>query len=81
MNNQGDVENKGINGKAIGSLIIGIISILGFILIEGDSILSIAGLLLGIIGIREIKKFKQNGRSLALTGVIFNCFGILVLIL
>ena len=48
---------------------------------EEGSILSIAGLLLGIIGIREIKQFKQNGRKVALAGIIYNCLGVFIIIL
>lgn len=57
-------EIKVTNGKAIGSLIIGIVSILGLILIEGGTILSVVGLLLGMIGLRETKQLKQNGGNL-----------------
>ena len=69
-------EIKVTNGKAIGSLIIGIVSILGLILKEGGTILSVAGLLLGMIGLRETKQLKQNGGKFAIAGIICNCLGI-----
>ena len=54
--------------------------ILRLILYEIDlykegTLLSIAGLLLGIISLKEIKQFKQMGRKLALVGIVFNLIG------
>ncbi|SDN39061.1 DUF4190 domain-containing protein [Bacillus sp. OK048] len=69
-------ENKGTNGKAVGSLLIGILSIFGIFFIGYGAILSVAGLLLGIIGLRETKKLRQKGRNIAMVGIIFNCLGI-----
>lgn len=69
MNNQ---KRNFTNGKAIGSLIIGILSILGFFLMKDGTILSVAGLLLGIMGLREAKKLKQNGQGHAKAGMICN---------
>ena len=79
LNTIDNQEIKVTNGKAIGSLIIGILSILGLILIEGGTFLSVGGLLLGMIGLRETKQLKQNGGKLAIAGVICNCFGIVSL--
>lgn len=56
------LENKNTNGKAIGSFILGLIAIFGIPFIDKGRFLSIVGLLLGIIGVIEIKKFEQNGR-------------------
>lgn len=75
LNSQGIQEVKGTNGKAIGSLIIGLVSILGLIFIDGGTILSVAGLLLGMIGLRETKQLKQNGGKFAIAGIICNCLG------
>ena len=61
LNTQDIQEIKVTNGKAIGSLIISILSILGLILIEGGTFLSVGGLLLGMIGLRETQQLKQNG--------------------
>ena len=80
MLNTKDIEEiKVTNGKALGSLIIGIVSILGLILLEGGTILSVVGLLLGMIGIRETKQLKQNGGKFAVAGIICNCLGIVSL--
>ena len=72
-----NIQNSGetTNGKALGTLILGIISILGLIFIKEGTHLSIAGLLLGIISLKEIKQFKQMGRKLALVGIAFNLIG------
>jgi hypothetical protein len=72
-----NIQNSGeiTNGKALGTLILGIISILGLIFIKEGTLLSIAGLLLGIISLKEIKQYKQIGRKLALVGIVFNLIG------
>ncbi|WP_223068659.1 DUF4190 domain-containing protein [Paenibacillus caui] len=72
-------ENKGTNGKAVGSLLIGILSIFGIVIIGNGAVLSLAGLLLGILGLRETKKLRQKGRKLAVAGIIFNCLAIVSL--
>lgn len=73
-------EKKGINGKALGSVLIGIMSVFGIFLIGYGAILSAAGLLLGILALGETKKLRQKGRKLAMFGVIFNCMGIISLL-
>ena len=72
-------DKKDPNGKAIGSVLIGIVSILGIFLIGYGGILSVAGLLLGIFALSETKKLRQKGRKLAGFGIIFNCIGIISL--
>ncbi|MCM3440211.1 DUF4190 domain-containing protein [Metabacillus halosaccharovorans] len=43
-------------------------------------ILGVIGLILGIIGFNEIKRFGQEGRKMAITGIICSCIGILITI-
>ncbi|WP_338473060.1 DUF4190 domain-containing protein [Niallia sp. XMNu-256] len=74
------LENIGMNGKAIGSLLLGIVSTFGIFLVGYGGILSIAGLLLGLFALTEIKKFKLKGRISAVIGVILNCIGIISLL-
>lgn len=74
-------EKKGINGKAVGSVLIGIVSILGIILVGDGSALGAAGLLLGLFALREIKSLGQQGRGLAVFGVILNFISIVRLFL
>lgn len=81
MNNQDIHEIQVTNGKAIGSVLIGIVSILGFILLERGTVLSLAGLFLGLIGLKETKQFNQTGGKLAIAGILFNCFGVVTLFL
>lgn len=70
------------NGKAIPSLILGILSILSLIIIPFLGILlGITGLTLGIIGLKEIKHFNQEGKKIAVSGVICSSLGILLPIL
>jgi hypothetical protein len=66
---------KTTNGKAIGSLIIGMISIFGLIFIEEGTLLSIAGLILGIMSLKETKPFKEIGSKLAMGGILLNFIG------
>ena len=74
MSNQ--EQNISTNGFAIGSLIIGCLSIIGLIFSQDGRLLSIMGILLGIIGLKEVKQFKQKGTKLALVGIILNCIGL-----
>ncbi|WML56468.1 DUF4190 domain-containing protein [Neobacillus sp. PS2-9] len=68
------MENKISNGKAIASLILGILSIITVIL--PGVILGIIGLILGIIGLKEINGFTQQGRKMAVAGIICSGIGI-----
>lgn len=69
------------NRKAIGSVLIGFVSMFGIFLVGYGAILSIAGLLLGIFAISETKRLGQKGIILATFGIIFNCIGIFSLLL
>ncbi len=66
---------KTTNGKAIGSLIIGIIAILGLIFFQEGTLLSIAGLILGIMSLKETKPFKEIGSKLVMGGILLNFIG------
>lgn len=81
MSNLDVSKSKVTNGKAIASLILGILSIVTFILTLVGIILGIIGLILGIIGLKEINRFTQDGRKMAVAGVICSSFGILLPIL
>ena len=70
-------QNISTNGFAIWSLIIGCVSITGLIFSQDGRILSIMGILQGIIGLKEAKQFKQKGIKLALVGIIFNSIGLI----
>lgn len=56
----------------MGSLLLGLVSIIGILFVGQGSFLSIAGILLGFIGVREINSFNQNGKGLAIIGMILN---------
>ena len=79
LETQKNPDKKDTNEKAIGSLLIGIVSIIRIFLVGYGGILSVAGLLLGIFGLREIKKLRQKGIKLAVVGIGFNCLGIVSL--
>ncbi|MGQ4668718.1 DUF4190 domain-containing protein [Metabacillus halosaccharovorans] len=73
-------ENLNTNGKAIAALILGILSIITIIFTGVGIILGVIGLILGIIGFNEIKRFGQEGRKMAITGIICSCIGIFITI-
>jgi uncharacterized membrane protein len=74
-------ETRRINGKAVGSLLIGLISIAGIMLVGEGAVLSLAGLILGFTGLRETKQGEQTGFRAAAAGLILNAIGIISLIL
>lgn len=63
MNETPQVESKKTNGMAIASLILSIIGI------------SIVGVILGIVALNQIKKTGEEGRGLALAGIIVGAIG------
>lgn len=78
INNFVAFENSVTNGKAITSLILGILSMLFAILGLVGLILSIIGLICGILGLREIKNLKQKGHKLAVSGMVCSVLGIIL---
>lgn len=66
------------NGKATASLILGVISIVLMPVPFGGLILSVVGLILGIVGLSEIKRLNQGGKKTAIAGIV--CSGLAILI-
>jgi hypothetical protein len=66
------------NKKAIVALVLGILSVLSIIFIGLGIIFGIIGLTLGIIGLTEIKRFNQEGRKIAVTGIVCSSLGIVL---
>ncbi|AIF42880.1 DUF4190 domain-containing protein [Virgibacillus sp. SK37] len=66
------------NSKATASLILGVISIVLLIIPFAGLILAVVGLTLGIIGWREIKRLKQEGKKIAISGIVCSSLGILL---
>ena len=70
------------NVKAITSLVFGSSLSIIFMIISLIGItFAIIGLVFGFIGLNEIKRFKQEGRKMALAGVICSSIGVLLPIL
>ncbi|MGM9986974.1 MAG: DUF4190 domain-containing protein [Bacillaceae bacterium] len=66
------------NNKAVIGLVLGILSIL----IPGiGGVLSIIGIVVSIIATKEIKRTNENGRGLAVAGLICSIVGILIQVL
>ncbi|PTL40144.1 DUF4190 domain-containing protein [Alkalicoccus saliphilus] len=67
------------NIKAVVSLVIGIISILFTFLIGIFGLpLAAAGLVIGILALRDIKRNNQPGRGTAVAGIVCSSIGILL---
>ncbi|WP_431802253.1 DUF4190 domain-containing protein [Halobacillus andaensis] len=69
------------NGKAVASLVLGILSIVTMIIMVVGLILGAVGLVLGILGLKEIKRLGQEGKKMAVAGIICSSFGIVLPIL
>ncbi|MGM0834558.1 MAG: DUF4190 domain-containing protein [Bacillota bacterium] len=63
-------ESQKINNKAVLTLVLGIFSILISIIMAFGFIPGIIGITVGLLGLREMRKFKQNGKSLATIGIL-----------
>jgi uncharacterized membrane protein len=61
------------NGLAIASLVLGILWLfwLG----------SLAGLVLGLVALKQIKNRNQSGRGIAIAGVVLGILGLVVLVI
>jgi len=62
--------------KAIISLILGILSLVLLVMSIIGMILGVIGLIYGVLGLSEIKRTKQQGRGMAIAGVICSLIGI-----
>ncbi|WP_226666233.1 DUF4190 domain-containing protein [Metabacillus litoralis] len=78
INYQNKSENPITNGKAIATLILGILSILAIAFSGLGLLLGVTGLILGIIGLNEIKRFGHEGRKMAIVGIVCSCLSILI---
>lgn len=83
---QDELENEIIatqttNGKAIASLVLGILSIVSALPIPIIApVFSILGLVFGIIALRDIKLSFQPGRGLAIAGIICSVVGLFLVV-
>lgn len=68
------------NNKGTVSLVLGILSLVTSFMAVGF-ILGIVGLIYGVIGVRQISHFKQNGKRIAVTGILCCLFGIFLSIM
>ncbi len=62
--------------KAIISLILGILSLVLLVMSIIGMILGVVGLIYGVLGLSEIKRTKQQGRGMAIAGMICSLIGI-----
>lgn len=58
------------NGLAVASLVVGIIGLLTFWACGGGGLLGVIAVVLGILGLNKAKEMNDNGRGLALGGII-----------
>ncbi|WP_185819918.1 DUF4190 domain-containing protein [Salibacterium salarium] len=67
------------NGKAITSLVLGIISVANVLFLFFLSpIFSILGIIFGTLGLKEIKRTRQNGRGMAIAGNVCSIVGFIL---
>ncbi|OIJ20145.1 hypothetical protein BKP45_10185 [Anaerobacillus alkalidiazotrophicus] len=66
---------KVVNGKIIASFVFGILTIIGLVFFEEGTLLSIVGIMLGVIGLKETKQYEHKGSKLALVSIGFNLIG------
>ncbi len=59
------------------SMCLSIIPILGWFCIAAGSLLSIAALVTGFIGMNKIKQTGEKGRGMAITGIVLGALGVL----
>ena len=72
-------KTKQTNGLAIASMVLGIA---GWVLCAGGGIGSLVGLILGIVAINQISKNpEQEGRGMAIAGIILNALSLLGMII
>ncbi|WP_201712910.1 DUF4190 domain-containing protein [Rossellomorea arthrocnemi] len=76
MNRENGSERKGLNGKAVASFILGILSIIIVIIPFVGFVLGVVGFILGMIGLKEVNRDNREGKSLAIAGIIFNIIGL-----
>ncbi|MFS0874302.1 hypothetical protein [Paenibacillus xylanilyticus] len=69
-------DKRHTNKIALGSLLIGIISIIGIVLVGYGAILSVAGILLGVLSLKETKQMRQREIIIIVVGFILNSLGI-----
>ncbi|WP_240376279.1 DUF4190 domain-containing protein [Bacillus piscicola] len=67
------------NGKAITSLVLGILSVVCIFLIFFLSpLFGIVGLIFGIMAMKEVKRTGQSGRGMAIAGIVCSSTGIML---
>ncbi|MEA2451544.1 MAG: hypothetical protein QOG04_254 [Actinomycetota bacterium] len=75
MSEQVQTTERTTNGKAIGSVIMGVIGVTGF-----PFVASIVAIVLGHMARDEMKTDGKQGHGLALTGIILGWIGVIVLL-
>jgi hypothetical protein len=69
-------KERATNGKAIGSLLMGVIGVTGF-----PFVASVVAVILGHMARKEMKTDGKQGQGLALTGIILGWIGITLVVL
>lgn len=74
-------ESTKVNNKAVLTLVLGLLSIFISIIVAFGFITGIIGITVGFLGLREIKRFNQKGKSLATIGISTCIIGIFLPVL
>ena len=76
-----ETNNVGTNVKAIISFILGLTTIFWMIVFPIIGVfLGIAGLILGILALKDIKRTNQSGKWLAIVGIVCGVLGIVMMV-
>lgn len=77
MPTQNNVPNKPSNGLAITGFVLGIISLCCCCYTNW---IALVGLIFSIIGLNKAEKLNNNGKGLAIAGIVMNCISIVMAI-
>lgn len=76
-----DAINAKLSGSALSGLVIGVVALLLSavpIINNFAAILAVAGLILGVVGIRATKKSKRRGKGMAVTATIISALALVI---
>ncbi|WP_019156253.1 hypothetical protein [Robertmurraya massiliosenegalensis] len=76
MSNQNITVNN-IQGKLIGSLGIGVLSVLGLMIFEGTTALSIVGILFALLLLKEVSQLTSLQKTLLALAFLLNGIGLI----
>lgn len=69
------------NNLALAAIILGVVALLGLFLIGiVDAVIIIAGLVVGILAVRQVKRGESNRRGFAIAGVVLSAVALVLFV-